>query len=107
MVAMPEGFLAGALELVEGGGSEGSVAAAKAVGIGGEAFSELVDPRVANAEETRDAKGRPSRLGRFPPLPGELFDDAGFESATPGKRKAAPSGASFPDVDEARLTSAR
>lgn len=40
-------------------------------------------------------------------MPDELLDDAGFESAAPGKRSAAPGGASLLDVDEARLASAR
>lgn len=40
-------------------------------------------------------------------MPDELLDDAGFESTAPGKRSAAAGGASFLDVDEARLASAR
>lgn len=105
--AVPCGFLAGAVELIEGGGREGSVAAAEAVGIGGEAFGEFVDPGVADAEKASDANGGPSRLGGAPPLPDELLDDAGFESAAPGKRSASPGGASFLNIDKARLASAR
>src|SRR5690348_2603258 len=103
---MPRGFLAGALELVESGGREGSVAAAEAVGIGAKAFGEFVDPGVADAEQAGDAKRGPARLGRTPPLPDELFDDLGFASAAPGERKTAAGGAGFPDVDQARLASA-
>lgn len=105
--AMPGRFLAGALELVESGGSERSVTAAEAVGIGAKASGELVDPGVTDAEKPCDANGRPFGSGRTPPLPDELFDDAGFKSAAPGKRSTAAGGARFLDVDEARLTSTR
>lgn len=107
VLTMPASFLAGALELRESGGREGSVAAAETVGIGAETFGEFRDPGVADAEKAGDAKCGPARFGRAPPLPDELFDDLGFEAAAPGKRGAAPGGAGFADVDEARLTSAR
>lgn len=105
--AMPDGFLAGELELRESGGREGSVAAAEAVGIGAETFGEFRDPGVTDAEKASDAKGGPARLWGTPPLPNELFDDAGFGEAAPGERSAAAGGASFLDVDEARLASAK
>lgn len=61
--AVPCGFLASALEFIESGGREWSVAAAEAVGIGGEAFGEFVDPGVADAEKASDANGGPLRSG--------------------------------------------
>jgi hypothetical protein len=107
VLAVPESFAAGAVELGESRRSEGSVAATEASGIGAEAFGEFVNPSVADAEKASDAKGRPFGRGRQPPLPGELFDDAGFEAAAPRERRAASRGASFLNVDEARLASAR
>jgi len=104
---VPESFLAGALELFESGGGEGKIATTKAGGVGAEAFGEFVDPGVADAEKASDAKGRPFGRGRQPPLPGELFDDAGFEAAAPRERRTASRGARFLDIDEARPASAR
>src|SRR5208282_3516964 len=107
VLAVPESFLAGALELFKSGGGEGRIAAAKAGRVGMEAFSEFVDPGVADAEKPGDAVGGPFGRRRLPPLPDELLDDAGFEGAAPGKRRAATRGASFLNVDQARLASAR
>ena len=107
VLAAPESFLAGALELFKSGGGEGKIAAAKAGRVGMEAFSEFVDPGVADAEKPGDAVGGPFGRRRLPPLPDELLDDAGFEAAAPGKRRAAARGASFLNVDQARVASAR
>ncbi len=107
MGAVPRGFLAGALELFESGGGEGRVATAKAVGVGGETFGELIDPGVADAKKAGYPERGPFGLGRTPPLPDELFDHAGFESAAPGERSASTGGASLLNVDEARLARAR
>lgn len=106
MLAVPESFLTGALKFVESGGCEGKVAAAKAGRVGAEAFGEFVDPGVADAEKPGNADGGPFGRGRLPPLPDELLDDAGFEAAAPGKRRTPARGASFLDIDEARLASA-
>ena len=89
VLAAPESFLAGALELFKSSWGEGGVAAAKAGRVGMEAFGEFVDPGVADAEKPGDAVGRPSGRGRLPPLPDELLDDAGFDAAAPGERRAA------------------
>jgi hypothetical protein len=105
--AVPTSFLAGALELLEGGESKRSVAAAKASRVQLEAFRKFVDPGVADAEKPGDAEGGPSGRGREPPLPDELLDDLGFETAAPGKRRTPARGASFLNVDQARLASAR
>lgn len=105
--AMPKSFLPGALQFFESGWGEGGVATAKAVRIGPEALHEFVDPGVADADKPGDAVGRPSGRRRQPPLPDELLDDAGFETAAPGERGAAARGASFLNVDEARVASAR
>lgn len=107
VLAAPESFLAGALELFKSGGGEGKIAAAKAGRVGMEAFSEFVDPGVADAKKPGDAVGGPLGRRRLPPLPDELLDDAGFEAAAPGKRRTAARGASFLNVDQARLPSAR
>lgn len=107
VLAVPESFLAGALELTESGGRKGSVAAAEARRVALEALGEFVDPGVADAEETGDAEGGPSRRRRKPPLPDELLDDLGFETAAPRKRRTPARGASFLNVDQARLPGAR
>lgn len=107
VLAAPESFLAGTLELFKSGGDEGEIAAAKASRVRLEALRKFVDPGVADAEKPGDAVGRPSGRGRLPPLPDELLDDAGFETAAPGERRAAARGAGFLNVDQARLASAR
>ena len=106
VLAAPESFLAGALEFLESGGSERKIAAAKASRVGLEALRKFVDPGVADAEKTGDAIGGPSGRGRKPPLPDQLLNDLGFETAAPGKWRTPARGASFLDVDQARLASA-
>jgi len=106
VLSTPERFFAGALKFVESGRGEGRMPAAKAVRVGLEAFGEFVDPGVTDIEKPGNADGGPSGRGRLPPLPDELLDDAGFEAAAPGKRRTATRGASFLDVDQARLASA-
>ena len=106
VLAVPESFAAGALELFESGGGEGKIAAAEAGGVGVEAFGELVDPGVADTEQAGDAGGRPFGRSGEPPLPDKLFDDAGFEAAAPRERRTTPCGARFLDIDEARPASA-
>src|SRR4029077_5012606 len=107
VLAAPESFLAGALELFKSGWGEGGGGAAK----GGRgrlgASGEFGEPRVAVAEKPGDAGGGPFGRGRLPPLPDELLDDAGFEPAAPGERRAPTRGASFLNVDQACVASAR
>src|SRR4029077_3599592 len=105
VLAVPESFLAGALEFFESGGGEGKIATTKAGGVGMEAFSEFVDPGVTDAEKASDAKGRPFGRGGGPPLPDKLLDDAGFDAAAPRERRTASGGARFLDIDEARPAS--
>ncbi len=59
MLALPAGFLAGALELFEIGGGERAHAPAHPVGIGLEALDEFVHPGVTDTQKSGDTVGGP------------------------------------------------
>lgn len=62
---------------------------------------------MADAKKPGDAERGPFRRRRKPPLPHELLNYLRLEAAPPRKRRTSARSASFLNVDEARLASAR